>query len=663
MYQVLYRKWRPETFNDVAGQPHVTTTLKNELKHNRINHAYLFTGSRGTGKTTCAKILAKAVNCLNINDGNPCGKCENCKSIEAGTMLDVVEMDAASNRRIDDIRNLIDEAQFTPAKGKYRVYIIDEVHMLTNEAFNALLKTLEEPPPHVVFILATTEAYKLPATIISRCQRFDFHRINPVDIAKRLEFVANEEKFKTTEEGLLLIAAISDGALRDALSLMDRCIGLKGEVTADIVRSTAGLAQQDFLPDVVNCSINKNCAKALEIINKLYQESKDMARLCYELSNYFRNLMLIKTVNNPREFIIMSDKEYNLALKQTEYLSLEEIVYNMDVLQSAYERMSKGNNSRIELEIAIIKLTSPQLEVTSDAMLNRISALERALNKLKSTAEANIKLQSANETIKEKNKDININSENKTISKNKESHLINTETPNLENRENKTQENNNIISKTPENKESIKTPITNNTETSSKVSSENKESFNILDTDHKHNTDNKVIEKPTETKQPRVNSEESLQAQQSETSYKKTLEVQQPKTNTQETQQPEPVSQEAQDVSDIYSNAERFLEWPEVIKNLRQYSRTIAAAFEGTNAYTSGNYLLIEADTEIPFKLLKQSAQRDNIRVAIQEITGKVYSLGPYKKPNVTEKTKDTSNPLNSLLNDFKNNGIEVIEE
>lgn len=226
MYQVLYRKWRPKTFADVSGQEHITTTLLNEISTNRLNHAYLFTGSRGTGKTTCAKILAKAVNCLHPVNGNPCGECEICKGIDDGSILDIVEMDAASNRKIDDIRQIIDEVQFKPAKCKYRVYIIDEVHMLTTEAFNALLKTLEEPPEHVIFILATTEVHKLPQTILSRCQRFDFHRIPPRAIADRLLYVANQEGVTLSDSAAMLAASVADGALRDALSLLDRCMQL-----------------------------------------------------------------------------------------------------------------------------------------------------------------------------------------------------------------------------------------------------------------------------------------------------------------------------------------------------------------------------------------------------------------------------------------------------
>lgn len=381
MYQVLYRKWRPKTFSDVSGQEHITTTLLNELSTNRLNHAYLFTGSRGTGKTTCAKILAKAVNCLHPVNGNPCGECEICKGIDSGGMLDVTEMDAASNRKIDDIRQIIDEVQFKPSKCKYRVYIIDEVHMLTTEAFNALLKTLEEPPEHAIFILATTEVHKLPQTILSRCQRFDFHRIPPRAIADRLLYVASQEGVTLSDGAALLAASVADGALRDALSLLDRCIAISSDIDEDVVRSAAGLARKTYLFELANCVINKNTAKALEIVNRLYGESKDMARLCDELLSHFRTLMLIKSVKNPRDIIIMADDEFEQAQVQSDYLSLADIVYYMDVLSRAYQNMGRGTGDRTELEMAIVKLSSAELDGTVEALTARVTALEKAVKK------------------------------------------------------------------------------------------------------------------------------------------------------------------------------------------------------------------------------------------------------------------------------------------
>lgn len=386
MYRVLYRKWRPQTFDDVSGQEHITTTLKNELIAGRLNHAYLFTGSRGTGKTTCAKILAKAVNCLDIHNGNPCGKCEVCRGIDDGSILDVVEMDAASNRNIDDIRQIIDEVQFKPAKCKYRVYIIDEVHMLTTQAFNALLKTLEEPPEHVIFILATTEVHKLPQTILSRCQKFEFHRIPPRAIADRLLFVAQQEEVTLSDSAAMLIAAVADGALRDGLSLLDRCIAISSEIDEEVVRNAAGLARKTYLYELAVCIINKNTAKSLEIIDRLYGESKDMARLCDELIAHFRALMLIKSVRNPRDILVMSEDEFEEAQTQSDYLSLADIVYYMDVLSRAYQRMGKGTGDRTELEMAMVKLSSSELDGTTEAMTQRISALEKAV-KYKATVD------------------------------------------------------------------------------------------------------------------------------------------------------------------------------------------------------------------------------------------------------------------------------------
>ena len=380
MHQTLYRKYRPSGFDSVVGQEHITSVLSYQVKTGKTTHAYLFCGSRGTGKTSCAKILSKAVNCLNPKDGEPCCECEICKGIDSGEIFDVVEMDAASNRRIDDIREISEKVTYTPERGKYRVFIIDEVHMLTTEAFNALLKTLEEPPAHVLFILATTEVHKLPATILSRCQRFDFHRINPQDMAARVKYVTEKENASITDEAALLIAVIADGAVRDALSLLDRCLALDNQVDADIVRKAAGLAQKDYLLDLASSCVNKNSEKAVSILNKLYNDSKDMAKLCDELINHYRSLMLIKTVRNSRELIVMSDSEYDSAFYQAQLLSLADIVYAMDILQTAFEKMGKGADNRIELEIALVKLSAPELDASIDSLLARISALEKAVN-------------------------------------------------------------------------------------------------------------------------------------------------------------------------------------------------------------------------------------------------------------------------------------------
>ncbi|MGN0453113.1 MAG: DNA polymerase III subunit gamma/tau [Ruminococcus sp.] len=575
-YQVLYRKYRPKTFSDVIGQPQVTVTLKNELKSGRINHAYLFTGTRGTGKTSCAKILSKAVNCLSPVDGEPCCECEICKGIQNGEIFDVLEMDAASNRRIDDIRDITDKISYTPERGKYRVFIIDEVHMLTTEAFNALLKTLEEPPKHVIFILATTEVHKLPATILSRCQRFDFHRINASDMAQRVKFVTENEGCEITDDAALLISVIADGAVRDALSLLDRCLSLSSSVDADTVRRAAGLAQKDYLLNLASACVNKNSEKAISILNKLYNDSKDMSKLCDELLSHYRSLMLIKTVRNPRELVVMSEEEYDSAYDQAQVLSLADIVYAMDVLQTAFERMGRGADNRIELEIALVKLSAPELDSSVESLLARISALEKAVRcggAVTSPASAD-KPAPATERVSE------------AVTAEAESYV--SESSNNSNR---------AIGKAKvEGKE---------TQVQSKASPE--------------------VVKPVEDTPPTA---------------------QKPRKKA--------------DMNSIMEGASPLSSWPEVVANLKQYSRAIASSFQGTTAYVSGDYLLIDAPTEIPFKLLQNSSQRDNLRQAVQEITGKRYILGPYKRPEAEDKETDL---LDALTAKLKESGVEVIEE
>lgn len=381
MYQALYRKYRPKSFADVYGQDHVVTTLKNEIKENRVSHAYLFTGSRGTGKTTCAKIFAKAVNCENPKDGNPCNECEVCRGLDSGAIYDVVEIDAASNNGVDNIRELREEANYTPSRGRYRVYIIDEVHMLSAGAFNALLKTLEEPPAYVIFILATTEVHKLPATILSRCQRFDFKRIKPETMAVRLKEVAGLENMTLDDDAALLIARIADGALRDGLSILDQCAGRSSIIDSALVSQVAGLAGSGDLHRLAECICAKNSGNAIDILSELYQNSYDMERLCTELISYFRNCLIIKTVKKSRELIICTEDEFNAIAKSAGAFSQESIIFILDLFQDTLARIKSGVNSRIEMEMAFIKLCEPRLEQSADAMLERISRLEAMLGR------------------------------------------------------------------------------------------------------------------------------------------------------------------------------------------------------------------------------------------------------------------------------------------
>lgn len=381
MYQVLYRKYRPKVFADVYGQEHVTSTLKNEIKENRIAHAYLFTGSRGTGKTTCAKILAKAVNCENSVDGEPCNECEVCKGLDSGTIYDVVEIDAASNNGVDNIRDLREEANYTPSRGKYRVYIIDEVHMLSTGAFNALLKTLEEPPAHVIFILATTEVHKLPATILSRCQRFDFKRIQPETMSVRLKQVAQLEGMELDDDAAILIARIADGALRDGLSILDQCAGRSKKIDSALVSEVAGLAGREALYKLTDCICTQNSSSAMTVISELYQNSYDMERLCVEMINHLRNFLIVKTVKDSRGLIICTDDEYNSIILSAENFTLENVIFALDLFQDALTKIKTGANARVELEMAFVKLCEPKLDVNIDSLVDRISKLERAVNR------------------------------------------------------------------------------------------------------------------------------------------------------------------------------------------------------------------------------------------------------------------------------------------
>ena len=359
MYRALYRKWRPQRFEDVVGQRAIVTALKNQITADRVGHAYLFTGVRGTGKTTCAKIFAKAVNCLHPVNGDPCGECEICRGIDNGSLLDVVEMDAASNNGVDDIRDLRDETAYTPSACRYKVYIIDEVHMLSTAAFNALLKTLEEPPAHVIFILATTEIQKVPATILSRCQRYDFTRIGPEDIARRVEYIAGEEKLELTPEGAELIARLADGALRDALSILDTCAGVTARIDADVVRRMAGVTDRSYLFRISDAIQAQDGAAALAQLAQLRQQSVDVKRLTEELIAHYRALMLAALPGGQSLLSGVSPEEEALYLQKGPQLGQREAIRAIRALGTALEHMTRGSDQRIELELALFSLSEP----------------------------------------------------------------------------------------------------------------------------------------------------------------------------------------------------------------------------------------------------------------------------------------------------------------
>ena len=388
MYQALYRKYRPKNFDEVVGQEHITATLKQEIASGRIGHAYLFTGSRGTGKTSCSKIIAKAVNCPNQQDGNPCGVCEICKGIDDGSVLDVTEIDAASNNGVDNIRQLREEANFTPAQVSYRVYIIDETHMLSVGAFNALLKIMEEPPEHVIFILATTEVHKIPATILSRCQRFDFRRISPAVIAARVRWVCEQEGIQIEPQAADLIASLAEGGMRDALSLLDVCRSnaRSGEqdssasraekITLEHVRQSAGLAVSDSLFAVADAVLRRDVPAVLQEIDRMFENSIDFEKMCVQLIAHYRGLMMAKALKNPQEFVSGLPQDAQRLSAQAAGYPMGQILYSLTVLQDALSRMGRTAQTRVELEMAAIKLCSPELDRSLDAILARLDRLE-----------------------------------------------------------------------------------------------------------------------------------------------------------------------------------------------------------------------------------------------------------------------------------------------
>lgn len=519
-YQALYRKYRPKTFSDVIGQEHITDTLRNELSEGKIVHAYLFTGTRGTGKTTCAKILSKAINCLNPKDGNPCGECEMCRAINEESVTDICEIDAASNNGIDDIRELREQVNFSPVTAKYRVYIIDEVHMLSLSAFNGLLKTLEEPPQHVVFILATTEVHKLPATILSRCQRFDFRRIDSEKIIERLKFVANEEKLTLTDDAASLIAGAADGGMRDALSILDLCASSSSNIDESVVANVCAMAGNDYLLSLADMIKSKDTEGALMMLDKLHNSSVDMLRLLNELIGHYRDLMIVKTVKAKNKPIVCSAARLSSLESQAEKYSINEIMAVLGVLQSATAAMQTGNR-RCEMEMTVIKLCSPRVANDLASLELRIAALEQSGVAVMPSAKPEPQIETAKEI-------------------------------------------------TPEAKEK---PI-------------------------KNIADEEEIPLPDAPEE-------------------------------------EPQLTEEVKVTEPSQSSDAPLdEWEDILSIIKKTCPLIAGVLQGSKAYISGDYLLIDTENS-QFRSLVNGSNpiyRNSIRNAAEQVLGKVYKLGPYKK-------------------------------
>ncbi|SFJ74503.1 DNA polymerase-3 subunit gamma/tau [Terrisporobacter glycolicus] len=378
MHKALYRVYRPKTFEDVVGQEHIVKTLKNQIRNSNIGHAYLFSGTRGTGKTSTAKIFARAVNCLNSNDEEPCNECEICVDTLNDKIMDIVEIDAASNNSVDDIRELRESVKYTPSKAKYKVYIIDEVHMLSQGAFNALLKTLEEPPSYVIFILATTEPHKIPATILSRCQRFDFKRVSSKDIANRMAYICEKENIQAEEKALSLIARNSQGALRDALSILDQCMSFGNEIIEynDVIE-LLGTVNIDELFELSQAIIDENTKKTLQILNEFVIWGKDIRNLINDLIDQFRNLMVCKVSKDLDEIISLPEESIEKLKEQAKTININDLIRILNILSETQDLMKSSSNTRILAEVTMMKIAQPMFDESKEALIKRIENLEQ----------------------------------------------------------------------------------------------------------------------------------------------------------------------------------------------------------------------------------------------------------------------------------------------
>lgn len=552
MYYALYRKYRPRVFEDVIGQDHITQTLKNEVEHGHTAHSYLFTGSRGTGKTTCARILAKAVNCEHPINGDPCLTCDTCRAIEEGSVLDIVEIDAASNNGVDNIRDLKEEANFMPASAKMRVYIIDEVHMLSAGAFNALLKIMEEPPEHVMFILATTEAHKVLPTIISRCQRFDFHRVDTQVIADYLLSITAKEGVALEKEAALTIAALADGGVRDAMSLLDQCISKSSDITVETVRDSAGLISDDYLFTLSEQISAHKANDVFATVAELSGKSLDPARLCEQLISHYRCLMLIKSGCASLQLLSCLPQEYERYKQAASALSMAEILNILRLLQDALDRLGRVQNRRLELEMCLLKCASPQLDTSADTLLSRIERLEGKI------ASGYI---SVAPTI--------------------------------------TSAGTNMQEEIPPSASAVR-------------------------------DDTEQPEGPSHN--PPVH----------------------------------PLGQIPVNSAPVYEQAKPIAQWNDILSILSRTNPALVGALSGSNAYLSGDFVLIDFKSPLFSKIIREdSFAKETLRGAISQVLGRSYRLGPYKPPICQESVSNMvqNNPVKELLKKARDSGIEVIEK
>ena len=418
MHKALYRVYRPKNFSDVIGQEHIVRTLKNQIENNNVGHAYLFCGTRGTGKTSTAKIFSRAVNCTNLHNDEPCNECENCREILEDKTMDVVEIDAASNNSVDDIRELRENVKYSPAKSKYKVYIIDEVHMLSQGAFNALLKTLEEPPSYVIFILATTEPHKIPATILSRCQRFDFKRVTVKDISSRMRYICKKEGIEADEKALNLIARNSQGALRDALSILDQCISFEGnKISYNDVIELLGSVNIEQLFDLAESIIKEDTRKSLQILNDFIIWGKDVRNLVNDLIDHFRNLMVCKISNDLDEIISLPEETIDLLKQQAETIDTNNLIRILNILSEAQDGMKISSNPRVLMEVTMMKIAQPMFDESKEALIKRIENLEQKIES------GNIKVNhiSTNQTVDNFNE--NNQQNNNTVEKQEDENI------------------------------------------------------------------------------------------------------------------------------------------------------------------------------------------------------------------------------------------------